>query len=62
MCIYILFKMRNHNVTSLITLRNVVSYFCLPPSVIPYRDTKGGIRILLSRVSLEQTKRHEDSK
>lgn len=54
--------MRNHNVISLITLRNVVSYFCLPPSVIPYRDTKGGIRILLSRVSLEQTKRHEDSK
>lgn len=34
----------------------------LPPA-IPYRDTKGGIRIFLSRVSLEfdyeQTERHE---
>lgn len=58
-----MFKTRNHDyiadhVTELL-FRIFVSSASLPPSAIPYRDTKGGIRILLSRVSLE---RHEDSK
>lgn len=48
-------------VTKWLVVPYVFRLYC--PPAIPYRDTKGGIRIFLSRVSLEfdyeQTDRHE---